>query len=61
MNLLSIASNLGAKGKIVYQEQPLGTAHAILCARSTLKGNVVVHLLTHFLRQILNWKKVMTE
>ena len=42
MNLLSIASNLGAKGKIVYQEQPLGTAHAILCARSTLKGNVVV-------------------
>ena len=42
MNLLSIASNLGAKGKIVYQEHPLGTAHAILCARSTLKGNVVV-------------------
>ena len=42
MNLLSIASNLGAKGKIVYQEQPLGTAHAILCARSTLKGSVVV-------------------
>jgi len=42
MNLLSIASNLGAKGKIVYQEQPLGTAHAILCARNTLKGNVVV-------------------
>ena len=42
MNLLSIASNLGAKGKIVYQEQPLGTAHAILCARSTLKGRVVV-------------------
>ena len=41
-NLINIANDLGAKGKIVYQDQPLGTAHAILCARESLKGNVVV-------------------
>ena len=41
-NLINIANDLGAEGKIVYQEQPLGTAHAILCARDSLKGNVVV-------------------
>ena len=41
-DLLKIASNLGAQGKVVYQKEPLGTAHAILCAKETLKGNVVV-------------------
>ena len=41
-DLLSIASSLGAVGKIVYQDQPLGTAHAILCAKESLKGNIVV-------------------
>lgn len=41
-HLLNVASTLGAKGKIVYQETPLGTAHAILCASDTLKGNVFV-------------------
>ena len=29
-NLLSIAESMGAKGKIYYQHEPLGTAHAIL-------------------------------
>ncbi len=41
-NLLSIAENLGAKGHIYYQDEPLGTAHAILCAEDTLKGKVIV-------------------
>jgi glucose-1-phosphate thymidylyltransferase len=41
-NLIDIANDLGAEGKIVYQDQPLGTAHAILCAKESLKGNVVV-------------------
>ena len=41
-NLINIANDLGAEGKIVYQDQPLGTAHAILCAKESLKGNVVV-------------------
>lgn len=40
--LLAIASKLGAKGSIHYQEEPLGTAHAILCARSALNGKVIV-------------------
>jgi len=41
-NLLKIASDLGAKGKICYQTEPLGTAHAILCAADSLKGNVFI-------------------
>ena len=41
-NLIDIANDLGAEGKIFYQDQPLGTAHAILCAKESLKGNVVV-------------------
>ncbi|HTA26984.1 MAG TPA: sugar phosphate nucleotidyltransferase, partial [Bacteroidia bacterium] len=41
-HLLSIAENLGAKGKIFYQEEALGTAHAIMCASELLEGNVVV-------------------
>jgi glucose-1-phosphate thymidylyltransferase len=41
-NLLSIADSLEAKGKIYYQDLPLGTAHAILCAEETLTGKVIV-------------------
>ena len=41
-NLLAIAERLGAKGSIHYQDEPLGTAHAILCAQDTLKGKVIV-------------------
>tara|TARA_B100000700_G_C15039406_1_gene854546 strand:- start:531 stop:1532 length:1002 start_codon:yes stop_codon:yes gene_type:complete len=40
--LIRIAKNLGAKGSIYYQDKPLGTAHAILCAKKSLKGNCVV-------------------
>jgi glucose-1-phosphate thymidylyltransferase len=40
--LLKIADSVGAKGKISYQNDPLGTAHAILCAEESLKGNVIV-------------------
>ena len=40
--LLSIASSLGAKGSIYYQDEPLGTAHAILCAKDALQGKVIV-------------------
>lgn len=41
-NLISIAENMGAKGTICYQDEALGTAHAILCAANSLKGKVVV-------------------
>lgn len=40
--LLEIASNVGALGKIYYQDTPLGTAHAILCAENSLDGKVIV-------------------
>lgn len=40
--LLSVAQRLGAQGKICYQEEALGTAHAILCAGSALTGNVFI-------------------
>jgi glucose-1-phosphate thymidylyltransferase len=40
--LLAIAERLGAKGHICLQDEPLGTAHAILCGRQCLKGPVVV-------------------
>jgi glucose-1-phosphate thymidylyltransferase len=39
---LKIAESVGARGTISYQDKPLGTAHAILCAKESLEGNVVV-------------------
>ncbi len=41
-NLIAIAESQGAKGKICYQDEPLGTAHAILCAGDTVSGNVII-------------------
>jgi len=41
-NLKNIAASLGAKGSIYHQEEALGTAHAILCAKESLSGKVVV-------------------
>jgi glucose-1-phosphate thymidylyltransferase len=41
-NLLEIAKSLNTKGIIVYQDEPLGTAHAIMCAKESLRGNVIV-------------------
>ncbi|MBP6456236.1 MAG: NTP transferase domain-containing protein [Chitinophagaceae bacterium] len=40
--LLKVANSLGAKGHIVYQDEPKGTAHALLCAKEFLKGNVFI-------------------
>ncbi len=40
--LVSIANALGAKGTIHYQHQPLGTAHAILCAKEALNHHDVI-------------------
>ncbi len=41
-SLCNIALKLSATPKIYYQKEPLGTAHAILCAKNSLKGNCVV-------------------
>lgn len=40
--LKNIASDLGAKASIYHQEEALGTAHAILCAKNSLEGPVIV-------------------
>ena len=41
-SLVKIAESVGAKGTIYYQDEPLGTAHAILCAKDSLSGPLVV-------------------
>ncbi|HHC80481.1 MAG TPA: nucleotidyltransferase [Flavobacteriia bacterium] len=40
--LLAIAESLGAKGIVTVQEEALGTAHAIQCAKQSLHGPCVV-------------------
>ncbi len=40
--LLEIATSVGGEGKIFYQEEALGTAHAILCAQELMDDNVIV-------------------
>ncbi|RZJ67874.1 MAG: nucleotidyltransferase [Flavobacterium sp.] len=41
-DLIAIAEKLGSKGTIYYQEQPLGTAHAIMSAKESMSGPIVV-------------------
>ena len=40
--LIEIAEKVGAKGSIFYQDEPLGTAHAVLCAEPLLDDKVIV-------------------
>lgn len=40
--LIKIAGELGAKGSVYVQEEALGTAHAIYCAKESLSGPCVV-------------------
>lgn len=42
IDLISIAEKLGAKGTIYYQNEALGTGHAIMCARDSMDGPIVV-------------------
>lgn len=41
-NLLKIAKRLGAEGHICPQIEPLGTGHAVMCAKEYLEGEVIV-------------------
>jgi len=37
-SLIALAEGLGAKASIYRQDQPLGTGHAIMCAKDSLSG-----------------------
>lgn len=41
-DLKAIAAALGARGTIYYQEAPLGTAHAIMSAKTAMTGPIVI-------------------
>jgi len=41
-DLIAIAEKLGSKGTIYYQNEALGTAHAIMCAKESMTGPIVV-------------------
>lgn len=40
--LLTIAEAVGATGRICYQDEALGTAHAVLCGQEVMNGPVIV-------------------
>lgn len=40
--LIAIAKKLGARGTIYYQNEALGTGHAIMCAKDSLSGPAVI-------------------
>lgn len=42
VELIAIAKKLGAQGTICYQNEALGTAHAIMCAKESMQGPIVV-------------------
>src|SRR6187402_1549314 len=41
-DLIAIANKLGARGTIYYQNEALGTGHAIMCAKESLSGPAVI-------------------
>jgi glucose-1-phosphate thymidylyltransferase len=41
-HLKEVAKQLGAVGKVYHQEEALGTAHAILCAKEIMEGKTIV-------------------
>jgi len=56
-DLIKIAQKLGANGHIFYQDRPLGTAHAVLCAEKIMKGSCVIAFADTLFKSDFNIKK----
>jgi len=56
-SLTALAEELGAKASIYRQDQPLGTGHAIMCAKDSLTGPAVVAYADTLIRADFNLDK----
>ncbi|WP_378180352.1 sugar phosphate nucleotidyltransferase [Aquimarina sp. SS2-1] len=56
-SLTTLAEELGAKASIYRQDQPLGTGHAIMCAKDSLSGPAVVAYADTLIRADFNLDK----
>ncbi|MGF1557219.1 sugar phosphate nucleotidyltransferase [Paucihalobacter sp.] len=53
-SLTELAQSLGAKASIYRQDQPLGTGHAIMCAKPSLSGPAVIAYADTLIRATFN-------
>ena len=53
-SLIALAEGLGAKASIYRQDQPLGTGHAIMCAKESLSGPAVIAYADTLIRASFN-------
>ena len=53
-SLKDLAKSLGAKASIYRQDQPLGTGHAIMCAKESLSGPAVIAYADTLIRASFN-------
>ncbi len=53
-DLIAIANKIGAKGTIYYQNEALGTGHAIMCAKESLSGPAVIAYADTLIRATFN-------
>lgn len=56
-SLMQLAKELGAKGSIYRQDQPLGTGHAIMSAKESLSGPAVIAYADTLIRADFNLDK----
>ncbi len=56
-SLIELAEGLGAKASIYRQDQPLGTGHAIMCAKESLSGPAVIAYADTLIRADFNLDK----
>ncbi len=56
-SLTALAESLGAKASIYRQDQPMGTGHAIMCAKESLSGPAVIAYADTLIRADFNLDK----